>query len=42
MKLLISLLLIVPIAVTQVACGKKGDPLPPAEADNIFPRKYPK
>ena len=42
MKLLISLLLIVPIALTQVACGKKGDPLPPEGADNTFPRKYPK
>jgi predicted small lipoprotein YifL len=29
------------LALALAACGRKGDPLPPAGADPAYPRQYP-
>ena len=29
------------LALALAACGKKGDPEPPEDAENVYPRTYP-
>jgi predicted small lipoprotein YifL len=36
------LVLVLLIAVTVAACGKKGDPKPPADQPINYPKQYPR
>jgi predicted small lipoprotein YifL len=40
--LLLLLLALLALALPLAACGKKGQPSPPADQPNTFPRTYPR
>jgi predicted small lipoprotein YifL len=38
---ILSTLLAAALVLLIAACGKKGDPLPPPDQPNVYPRTYP-
>jgi predicted small lipoprotein YifL len=40
-RLLASLALVLALALTVAACGKRGNPAPPEGTTDTFPKKYP-